>query len=201
MAGIAESVSEGASLDLVRAVAGLGVPVPEAGHEVDDGAYQLDLAWPNRRLAVFSRRGRGGRDVWLVAPPAGRCSRRTRTPAGCAECRWSAAGGRDRVQGVPPGLDVDGSIKGKAWDFLTKLSRDADLTGLDLKIPKSAADLVRTARVNVNLRAVLFAVGDTKPPMWLLAAIKPSDDAYPYAAAVALVEAIVAALSSRRGDR
>ena len=33
-------------------------------------------------------------------------------------------------------LDVDGSMKGKAWDFLTKLGRDADLTGLDLKKPE-----------------------------------------------------------------
>ena len=66
-------------------------------------------------------------------------------------------------------IDVDGSLKSKAWDFLTKLSRDADLTGLDLKIPHGAIDKrVRTARVDLNHRAVLFAVGDAAEPMWLL---------------------------------
>ena len=84
-------------------------------------------------------------------------------------------------------LDVDGSMKGKAWDFVMKLSRDADLTGLDLKMPKGAADRrVRTARVDDNFRAVLFAVGDEKQPMWLLAAIKPHDDAYRHAETLTL---------------
>ncbi|MGA9309336.1 MAG: 3'-5' exonuclease [Pseudonocardiaceae bacterium] len=79
-------------------------------------------------------------------------------------------------------IDVDGSLKSRAWDLLTKLSRNADLTGLDLKIPQNAADRrVRTARVDLNHRAVLFAVGDEAEPMWLLAAIKPHDDAYAYA--------------------
>jgi hypothetical protein len=84
-------------------------------------------------------------------------------------------------------IDVDGSLKSKAWDFLTKLSRDADLTGLDLKIPQGAIDKrVRTARVDLNHRAVLFAVGDAAEPMWLLAAIKPHDDAYTYAETLTL---------------
>jgi hypothetical protein len=84
-------------------------------------------------------------------------------------------------------IDVDGSLKSKAWDFLTKLSRDSDLTGLDLKIPQGAIDKrVRTARVDLNHRAVLFAVGDAVEPMWLLAAIKPHDDAYVYAETLTL---------------
>jgi len=84
-------------------------------------------------------------------------------------------------------IDIDGSLKSKAWDFLTKLSRDADLTGLDLKIPQGAADRrVRTARVDLNHRAVLFAVGDQAEPMWLLAAIKTHDDAYTYAQTLTL---------------
>ncbi|MGH4013138.1 MAG: 3'-5' exonuclease [Pseudonocardiaceae bacterium] len=84
-------------------------------------------------------------------------------------------------------IDVDGSMKSRAWDFLTKLSRDADLTGLDLKIPQNAADRrVRTARVDLSHRAVLFAVGDEAEPMWLLAAIKPHDDAYTYAQTLTL---------------
>jgi hypothetical protein len=74
-------------------------------------------------------------------------------------------------------IDVDGSLKSKAWDFLTKLSRDTDITGLDLKLPQGAMDRrVRTARVDLNHRAVLFAVGDAAEPMWLLTAIKPHDD-------------------------
>lgn len=84
-------------------------------------------------------------------------------------------------------IDVDGSLKSKAWDFLTKLSRDSELTGLDLKIPQGAIDKrVRTARVDLNHRAVLFAVGDAAEPMWLLAAIKPHDDAYTYAETLTL---------------
>ncbi|MDQ2709010.1 MAG: AAA family ATPase [Actinomycetota bacterium] len=84
-------------------------------------------------------------------------------------------------------LDVDGSLKSRAWDFLTKLSSDADRTGLDLKIPQNPADRrVRTARVDRNYRAVLFAVGDQAEPMWLLAAIKPHDDAYTYAQTLTL---------------
>jgi len=84
-------------------------------------------------------------------------------------------------------LDVDGSMKGKAWDFVMKLGREADLTGLDLKKPKGATDRrVRTARVDDNFRAVLFAVGDENQPMWLLAAIKPHDDAYRHAETLTL---------------
>ncbi len=84
-------------------------------------------------------------------------------------------------------IDVDGSLKSRAWDFLTKLSRDADLTGLDVKIPQDAADRrVRTARVDLNHRAVLFAVGDEAEPMWLLAAIKPHADAYTHAQTLTL---------------
>ena len=63
-------------------------------------------------------------------------------------------------------IDVDGSIKAKAWDFLTKLNQNAELTGLDVKIPKGPADKrVRTARVDLNYRAVLFAVSDDPEPM------------------------------------
>ena len=78
-------------------------------------------------------------------------------------------------------------MKGKAWDFVMKLGREADLTGLDLKKPKGATDRrVRTARVDDNFRAVLFAVGEENQPMWLLAAIKPHDDAYRHAETLTL---------------
>ena len=84
-------------------------------------------------------------------------------------------------------IDVDGSVKAKAWDFVTKLNQNADLTGLDVKIPKGCADSrVRTARVDLNHRAVLFAVGQDPEPMWLLAAIRPHDDAYTEAQSIVL---------------
>ena len=159
------------------------MPVPEAGHEVDDGEYVVDLAWPDRRIAV-SVEVDDDRDAGC-SHTAGRSFRRTRQRYAR---QWrERADGRDHVQGVPPGLDVDGSMKGKAWDFVTKLGREADLTGLDLKKPKGAADRrVRTARVDHNFRAVLFAVGDENQPMWLLAAIKPHDDAYRHAETLTL---------------
>ena len=52
------------------------MPVPEAGHEVDDGEYVVDLAWPDRRIAV-SVEIDDDRDAWLAAHgwtvvPAGR---------------------------------------------------------------------------------------------------------------------------------
>lgn len=79
-------------------------------------------------------------------------------------------------------LDVDGSINAKAWDFALKLTTDPGLTGLDIKIPKGAADRrVRTGRVDLNHRAVVFAVGDADEPMWVLAAVLPHDDAYTHA--------------------
>ncbi len=76
-------------------------------------------------------------------------------------------------------LELDGSIKAKAWDFLGKLNGNADLTGLDLKRPRNPVDpRVRTARVDQQYRAVMFAVSEDPEPMWLLAAIKNHDDAY-----------------------
>ncbi|RSD22177.1 UvrD-helicase domain-containing protein [Amycolatopsis eburnea] len=84
-------------------------------------------------------------------------------------------------------LSVEGSLKPRAWDLLTKLSADHDLTGLDLKIPKGARDpRVRTARVTDNHRAVLFAAGSTDDQYYLLVAIRPHDEAYEYAAQVTM---------------
>ena len=143
---------------LVLAFAGDGVPVPEAGHEVDDGEY-LSISrgpisgwrWPSRRR----RPGRLAGTAWVDGGPAGDHGR----------ARGAGRDGRPLMAVIMSkefhrAIDVDGSLKGKAWDFLTKLSRDADLTGLDLKMPQNAADRrVRTARVDLNFRAVLFAVG------------------------------------------
>lgn len=76
-------------------------------------------------------------------------------------------------------LDVDGSIKAKAWDFVRKLSIDPDITGLDFKMPKGAIDKrVRTARVDDGVRAVLFDMSRDGESFYLLAAIKQHDEAY-----------------------
>jgi superfamily I DNA/RNA helicase len=81
-------------------------------------------------------------------------------------------------------LRVDGSMKARAWDFMMKLNSNPDGGGLDLKMPNSAADRrVRTARVDQNFRAVLFAL---PPDLLVMAAIKPHDEAYAYATSVRL---------------
>ncbi|WP_214370457.1 DEAD/DEAH box helicase [Pseudonocardia sp. H11422] len=43
---------DGAGRNLVLALAAAGVPVPESGLEVADGDYQIDLAWPQQRIAI-----------------------------------------------------------------------------------------------------------------------------------------------------
>ena len=76
-------------------------------------------------------------------------------------------------------LRVDGSMKARAWDFMMKLNADPDGAGLDLKMPKNVADRrVRTARVDLNHRAVLFVLDGG---LLVMAAIKPHDEAYAYA--------------------
>jgi superfamily I DNA/RNA helicase len=84
-------------------------------------------------------------------------------------------------------LDVDGSLKAKAWDFVRKLNTDSDLTGLDFKQPQGAVDKrVRTARVDLSYRAVLFDMSAGGETFYLLAAIKPHDDAYTLAGTLEL---------------
>ncbi|WP_439664097.1 3'-5' exonuclease [Lentzea sp. HUAS TT2] len=79
-------------------------------------------------------------------------------------------------------LNLDGSLKPRAWDLLRKLSSDEDLTGLNLKIPKGARDSrVRVARVTDNHRAVLFAAGSANDQYFVLVAIHEHDKAYEYA--------------------
>lgn len=84
-------------------------------------------------------------------------------------------------------LDVDGSLKGKAWDFLRKLNTDTEITGLDFKQPKGAVDKrVRTARVDLNYRAILFDMSVGGESYYLLAGIKKHDDAYALAESIEL---------------
>jgi hypothetical protein len=81
-------------------------------------------------------------------------------------------------------LRIDGSMKARAWDFMMKLNSDPDGGGLDLKMPQGVADRrVRTARVDQNFRAVLFAL---PPDLLVMAAIKPHDEAYDFAKTVRL---------------
>ncbi|HEY9473196.1 MAG TPA: UvrD-helicase domain-containing protein [Mycobacteriales bacterium] len=75
---------------------------------------------------------------------------------------------------------LDGSFKARVMDFLMKLQRDPDSPGLDLKLPKGAADRrVRTARVNDDYRAVLLELPDRAG--YVLAAVKSHDEAYRFA--------------------
>lgn len=76
---------------------------------------------------------------------------------------------------------LDGATKGKVLDFITKLQHNPRAKGLDLKMPKGAVDRrVRTARVSDFWRAVLFEL--PKAAGFVLASVKPHDDAYDYAA-------------------
>ncbi|MDZ5447077.1 3'-5' exonuclease [Micromonospora sp. 4G57] len=75
---------------------------------------------------------------------------------------------------------LDATIQRRVVDFMLKLRKDPDASGLNLKQPHGAHDKrVWTARVNDNFRAVLWRPDHTT---FYLASIKPHDDAYTYAA-------------------
>lgn len=72
------AVSEPEAQALLFELAATAVPVPEPGHETDDGEYVLDLAWPDQRLAVLLGDGDDGLAAWsaehgwtLLPPDAG----------------------------------------------------------------------------------------------------------------------------------
>lgn len=76
--------------------------------------------------------------------------------------------------------ELDGSMKNRVLDFIVKLQERPDLTGLDLKAPEGVADpRIRTARVTDFWRAVLIELPESNG--FVLAAVKPHDDAYTYA--------------------
>jgi superfamily I DNA/RNA helicase len=78
---------------------------------------------------------------------------------------------------------IDGSLKGKIWHLVSKLSVDADAPGLDYKMPEGAGDRrIRTARVDLNYRAVMFESTVADITTVYLANVLPHDDAYTYAA-------------------
>src|SRR5689334_15582819 len=74
-------------------------------------------------------------------------------------------------------LELDGSIEGPAFGFLTKLMKDHRAPGLHVEPIKGSADpRVRTGRVNQNYRAVMFLIEeDHDEPTFLLAGIKKHD--------------------------
>ncbi|MCK9926962.1 AAA family ATPase [Frankia sp. Mgl5] len=75
-------------------------------------------------------------------------------------------------------LDIDGSLKQRAWDFLTKLMADPASPGLHIEPIRNSADpRVRTGRVNDNFRAVMFLVAETPEPHFVLAAVAKHDEA------------------------
>ncbi|ONH25537.1 UvrD-helicase domain-containing protein [Pseudofrankia asymbiotica] len=75
-------------------------------------------------------------------------------------------------------LDIDGSLKQRAWDFLTKLMTDPTSPGLHIEPIKGSRDpRVRTGRVNDNFRAVMFLVAQQPEPHFVLAAVAKHDEA------------------------
>lgn len=76
--------------------------------------------------------------------------------------------------------DLDGSIKNRVLDFLVKLQERPDTPGLDLKTPEGVGDSrIKTARVNDFWRAVLIELPSSNG--YIVAAVKPHDDAYTFA--------------------
>ncbi|WP_026874779.1 3'-5' exonuclease [Jiangella gansuensis] len=79
-------------------------------------------------------------------------------------------------------IDVDGSLKNRAWDFVRKVMNDPTAPGLHIEpIAGSRDPRVRTGRVNDGYRAVMFLVRDDPEQAYVLAAIKQHDDANRYA--------------------
>jgi hypothetical protein len=75
-------------------------------------------------------------------------------------------------------LDVDGSLKNRAWDFVRKVMTDPTAPGLHIEPINGSRDpRVRTGRVNDNFRAVMFLVREDPEPAYLMAAIKPHNEA------------------------
>jgi superfamily I DNA/RNA helicase len=79
-------------------------------------------------------------------------------------------------------IDVDGSLKNRAWDFVRKVMNDPAAPGLHIEpIVASRDERVRTGRVNDSYRAVMFLIREHPEQAYVLAAIKQHDDANKYA--------------------
>jgi superfamily I DNA/RNA helicase len=77
-----------------------------------------------------------------------------------------------------PASKLEPSLKKKAYAFLEKLSEDDTGPGLHIEpIANSADDKVRTGRVDLGYRAVLFKVPGKTEPMYVFYGIWPHDEA------------------------
>jgi hypothetical protein len=77
-----------------------------------------------------------------------------------------------------PASKLEPSLKKKAYAFLEKLGEDDTSPGLHIEpIANSADDKVRTGRVDLSYRAVLFRVPGKGEPMYVFYGIWPHDDA------------------------
>src|SRR3954454_15550171 len=99
-------------------------------------------------------------------------------------------------------LDIDGSLKKRAWDFLTKLMEDPTAPGLHIEPIKGAKDTrVRTGRVNDGVRAVMFLVAEQPEPHFVLAAVAEHDEANSLAERIVLTTNPVSGVLEVREDQ
>ncbi|PLC11318.1 hypothetical protein AUQ48_02460 [Kocuria flava] len=74
---------------------------------------------------------------------------------------------------------IDGSLKKKVFDMLTKITEDDTTPGLHVEPVKNAVDpRVRTARVDINHRAILFKETVEDDTHYIYVGTWPHDDAY-----------------------
>ncbi|MTB89050.1 UvrD-helicase domain-containing protein [Aeromicrobium senzhongii] len=80
---------------------------------------------------------------------------------------------------TPGAYNIDGSLKSQAFSFLEKLAQDDSNPSLHIEpIMNSADPRVRTGRVNIQFRAVLFKVqGSGQEAHYVFTGIWPHDDA------------------------
>lgn len=73
---------------------------------------------------------------------------------------------------------LDGAIKGPVYSFLQKLAESDELPGLHIEPLQNVQDYrVRTGRVNLNYRAVLFKLSDGAATTYMFVGAWPHDDA------------------------
>lgn len=73
---------------------------------------------------------------------------------------------------------LDGALKAPVYTFLQKLTEDDELPGLHIEPLQNVKDpRVRTGRVNLNFRAVLFKLADGAATTYMFVGAWPHDDA------------------------
>ncbi|MGG7653317.1 3'-5' exonuclease [Kocuria rosea] len=74
---------------------------------------------------------------------------------------------------------IDGSLKKKVFDMLTKITEDDTTAGLHVEPVQNAVDpRIRTARVDINHRAILFKETVEDDTHYIYVGTWPHDDAY-----------------------